>query len=74
MSPIVQGADDETFNRLFRLPESSYQDFKGKHQAAKKSHMHPLRVQMQQSSKNFASIQGMDFRVEGHSLAGGANN
>jgi hypothetical protein len=39
-----------------------------KHQAAKKAGMHPLRIQMQANSKNFASTQAMDLKVEGHSV------
>ena len=45
VSPMIQqGADDELFQKLFKIPESSYQDFKVKHQAAKKAGMHPLRL------------------------------
>ena len=31
VSPMIQGADDELFLKLFKMPESSYQEFKVKH-------------------------------------------
>ncbi len=31
VSPMIQGADDELFQKLFKMPESSYQEFKVKH-------------------------------------------
>lgn len=31
VSPMIVGADDELFQKLFKMPESSYQEFKVKH-------------------------------------------